>query len=75
MSIDSFLGKVELRPLTLEITAGLKPDLPYKAIPTGLSRLPIKSMLAIRLPPVKETTFTSRGEKPYKKDWLLSNVF
>ena len=32
-------------------------------------------MRGIRLPPVKETTFTSNGGKPYKKDWFLSNVF
>jgi hypothetical protein len=32
-------------------------------------------MRAIRLPPVKETTFTSKGGKPYKKVWHLSNDF
>ena len=32
-------------------------------------------MLAIPLPLVKETTFISIGGKPYKKDFLLSNVF
>jgi len=78
---DSEGNQIELYQMiaddnAVDITARLEARFILQSYPHRFVRIAYKkSMRVILLPPVKETTFTSIGGKPYKKDYHLSNVF